>query len=274
MKDNYPTRLKNTIAFIKRTDKVCFDESYSEYEKNGFIVIKDFFAREDVDLLLKSEASGLVTNEPGIQGIRSRTGVHENEPFKSFLENNTKLIEMVKDILGSKIYIHQSRINYKSNIGANGWHWHSDFETWHAQDGMPNMRCLTAMIPLTENTNCNGSLMVIPTSHEVFYSCKKAKSASSMENFADQKEGLPDNDAIKYFFERANGIIEMVICEPGDLVLFDCNIIHGSTQNMTPIPRTNLFFVFNSIENQLVQPFSTDQIRPDSMAHRNVSKFY
>jgi ectoine hydroxylase len=68
--------------------------------------------------------------------------------------------------------------------------------------------------------------------------------------------------------------IEQVICEPGDLVLFDCNIIHGSVMNMTPWDRTNLFVVFNSIENVLQKPFSALDSRPEEMGTRNIKEIF
>lgn len=270
MIDNYPTRKEPEGRFITRAEPVSYS-GYEHYASNGYEIIRGFFDKEIIAECLKHEASGLVTSEPGIKAVRSRTGVHHTEPFKSIYRDSV-LLSTIKGILGGPVYLHQSRINYKSSIGANGWHWHSDFETWHSQDGMPGMRCLTAMIPLTENTNCNGSLMVIPQSHELFYSCKKEKTVSAEENFADQKEGVPDLPAIQEFFNHSGGRVEMVTCQPGDLVLFDCNIIHGSTQNMTPLPRTNLFFVYNSIENQLQEPFSTNQHRPEEMGTTKIAE--
>ena len=193
--------------------------------------------------------------------------MHHVEPFR-FLSSYAPLVELVTEILGPQIYIHQSRLNFKEGLTGSGWAWHSDFETWHAQDGMPGTRCLSAMIPLTENNECNGSLMVIPGSHKHFYSCKKEEERSAEENFAYQKEGVPPNEAIMKFFELSNGEIEMIKCSPGDLVIFDCNTIHVSTQNLTSKPRTNLFFVYNHISNKLVEPFSASKPRPEEMGSR------
>lgn len=54
-----------------------------------------------------------------------------------------------RQILGSEVYIHQSRVNYKPGYGGTGFYWHSDFETWHSEDGMPRMRALSVSIALT-----------------------------------------------------------------------------------------------------------------------------
>lgn len=264
MKDLYPTRKSQTGSFMNRVDPISFTQ-FPYYEERGYIVLRSFFSH--IDLAHLADADGLVTMEPGQSIVRSRTGVHLDRNVAK-IASHRALISQVENILGEGIYIHQSRINYKAAISGSGWSWHSDFETWHAQDGMPRMRCLTAMIPLTENTNVNGSLMVIPGSHKYFYSCKKEREFSAEENFADQKEGVPPNEAIAEFYKICGYGAEMITCNPGDLVLFDCNLIHVSTPNLSPDPRTNLFIVYNSLENMLVTPFSATTARPEEMGAR------
>ena len=38
---------------------------------------------------------------------------------------------------------------------------------------------------------------------------------------------------------------------------------------MSPWPRSNLFFVYNSVENQLQAPFCGNKPRPDFLGNRN-----
>ncbi|HAW29150.1 MAG TPA: ectoine hydroxylase, partial [Planctomycetaceae bacterium] len=52
---------------------------------------------------------------------------------------------------------------------------------------------------------------------------------------------------------------------------FDCNTMHGSNGNITPYPRSNLFFVYNSIWNQLANPFCNQKPRPEFIASREFS---
>jgi ectoine hydroxylase len=171
------------------------------------------------------------------------------------------------DILGGPSYIHQSRVNYKRGMESNGWKWHSDFETWHYQDGMPAMSCFSAMIPLDDNTHVNGPLMVLSGSHKEFVCTPKPQVESSAEeNFSDQKEGIPSGAAIEHFLKK--GSIEVVTCNVGDLVLFDCNILHVSNPNVTPRGRMNMFFVYNSCANKLNMPYSGGEARPTEMATR------
>ncbi|MFT5328549.1 MAG: ectoine hydroxylase, partial [Planctomycetaceae bacterium] len=43
----------------------------------------------------------------------------------------------------------------------------------------------------------------------------------------------------------------------------------GSNSNITPLPRTNLFFVYNSVANSLQAPFCGKKPRPEYIAARN-----
>src|SRR3546814_1749367 len=74
-------------------------------------------------------------------------------------------------LLGDEVYISQSRLNYKPGFRAKEFYWHSDFETWHVEDGMPRMRALSISVTLTDNLETNGPLMVMPGSHRTFVAC-------------------------------------------------------------------------------------------------------
>ena len=54
----------------------------------------------------------------------------------------------------------------------------------------------------------------------------------------------------------------------GSAVFFDCNTMHGSNGNITPYPRSNAFFVYNSVENTLQDPFCGLKPRPEHIATR------
>jgi ectoine hydroxylase len=54
----------------------------------------------------------------------------------------------------------------------------------------------------------------------------------------------------------------------GSMTMFDCNALHASGGNITPLPRANVFIVFNSVENELTEPFAGTPPRPDFLARR------
>src|SRR5699024_9918673 len=55
----------------------------------------------------------------------------------------------------------------------------------------------------------------------------------------------------------------------GGAIVFDSNCMHGSGGNITPYPRSNIFIVFNSVENTCTKPFSANNTRPEFLAARD-----
>jgi ectoine hydroxylase len=132
------------------------------------------------------------------------------------------------------------------------------------------MRCFSLVLPLERNDLSNGPFTVIPGSHFLYWSSPTSDRVySSQENFSDQKEGVPTEEAICRVCDMTGTEPMPVLCSPGDVILFDCNLLHKSD----PIfeagrSRVNLYFVINSVENKLQNPFSCGFARPEQMGHR------
>jgi len=268
--DRYRTRLDEQGALSFHDRNAWRGNSYSiiesqfvdEYNRSGYFIIREMF--KDLDHMPFSLKH--VSIDPETAGVRSILGVHYQKDIADKYLNNG-LYDLAEEIIDDEVYIHQSRINCKTP-GNSGWHWHSDFETWHSQDGMPEMHCATAMIALDDNTKNNGPLTVIPGSHLWYWSSPKGESCSAEENFADQKEGVPPDAVISEIIARTGNSPVELILTAGDVVIFDCNLLHFSEANNSGMNRRNLFFVFNAESNRLQKPFSYDFNRPEYMATR------
>jgi len=285
--DAYPTRKADRPEWIERVDPVVYDhelkqdvigkEQLAFYEENGYLFFDAFFKSEEVAALraelkrVLQESRGSTRSEvilePGGDEVRSVFAVHrDNEVFRE-LSLHPRLQAVVQQLLGSQVYVHQSRINFKPGFTGKEFYWHSDFETWHAEDGMPRMRALSVSIALEDNTLYNGALMVVPGSHRTFVSCVGATPDDHYkDSLRKQEYGVPDQDSLTKLVEQ--GGLEMPVGKAGSMLLFDCNIMHGSGSNITPHPRSNVFCVFNSVENRLEEPFSAGKPRPEFIASR------
>ncbi|HAZ89623.1 MAG TPA: ectoine hydroxylase, partial [Marinobacter adhaerens] len=247
-------------------------------ERDGFLVFDSFLDQatvrqfredlrgyEDDESILRSE--GTIT-EPGKQEIRSIFGIHELSDRFDRLTRDPRILAMVRQLLGSEAYIHQSRINFKPGFHGKGFDWHSDFETWHAEDGMPRMRAVSFSIALTDNTPFNGPLMLIPGSHKTFVPCVGRTPEDNYQSSLKKQElGVPNNRDLAAMADDYG--IKAPTGPAGSLIIFECNTLHASNANMSPWPRSNLFFVYNSVENQLQAPFCGNKPRPDFLGNRN-----
>ncbi|CAO1669659.1 ectoine hydroxylase [Vreelandella indica] len=288
--DLFPTRLERKLGMFERIDPVVYgDESQladgplnrsqiEEYEKKGFLSFEGFFDADDMQVFLKElreyeddadlKLSEGTILEPGREEIRTVFGIHEVSKRFQRLTQDPKLLAIVKQLLGSDVYIHQSRINYKPGFKGKGFDWHSDFETWHSEDGMPRMRALSCSIVLTDNGEFNGPLMLIPGSHRYFVPCVgRTPENNYKESLKSQEVGVPPASSLRELMLEND--IEAPKGPAGSLVIFESNTMHGSNTNMSCWPRSNLFFVYNSVENTLHDPYCGNRPRPEFLANRS-----
>jgi ectoine hydroxylase len=172
-------------------------------------------------------------------------------------------------ILDSEVYVHHARINIKPPLEGKSFPWHSDFETWHAEDGLPRPRVLSAWVMLDENNEFNGPLFLIPGSHKIFVSCAGATpDEHHKQSLRKQEYGVPSIAALRKL--TAVGGLAAAHGRPGTLILHEGNTMHGSTDNISPDSRSNLFFVYNSVHNTPAdKPFAAEALRPDFLGSRD-----
>jgi ectoine hydroxylase len=285
--DLYPSRVKGYPEMLERKDPVVYPgyedkgplnkEQLNFFDQNGYLFLNSLFDEHEVKLYreelnrvwTESQHKDVpeVIKEPNSNFVRSVFAVHRDNAVFHALSKHKLLESAIQQILGSEVYIHQSRINFKPGFTGKEFYWHSDFETWHVEDGMPRMRALSCSIALEPNYQFNGPLMVVPGSHKNFVSCVGATPEDNYKNSLRKQEyGTPDNDSLTQLIKEST--IETPTGDVGSILLFDCNIMHGSNSNITPFPRSNVFMVYNSVENQLVEPFSGNSPRPEYIAHR------
>ncbi|GJM13016.1 MAG: ectoine hydroxylase [Pseudohongiella sp.] len=247
------------------------------YERFGFLSIANFLPEQRVQTLLseakrlKDQAEAEHTREAFYeeesQELRSLFAVHKlsEEIFDTL--KDPRIIEYVSTILDDDVYLHQSRLNFKPAFSGKEFFWHSDFETWHAEDGMPRMRALSLSISLTPTLSTNGPLMLIPGSHKTYVSCAgRTPESHYLSSLVRQKCGTPDEETLKDLVQTKG--ISAPSGGAGSITFFDCNAMHGSNGNITPFPRTNLFVVYNAVSNRLSTPFAAEKPRPEFVAAR------
>ncbi|MFC0861937.1 ectoine hydroxylase [Sphaerimonospora cavernae] len=285
--DIYPTRKTIEPTLVFRRDPVVYggpedgpidEKTLKEFGEKGFLTVEQLIDPVEVDryraelrrLLTDEELKGdeRVVTERQSQEIRSIFEVHRISEVFAELAADPRIVGRARQILGSDVYIHQSRVNYKPGFEGKDFYWHSDFETWHAEDGMPRMRAVSISIALTENFVHNGGLMIIPGSHRTLVCCTGQTPADHYkESLKSQEIGTPDPDSLRLLAEKHG--IELLTGPAGSATMFDCNCMHGSNGNITPFPRSNVFFVYNSVDNVCGEPFAAKTPRPSFIASRD-----
>lgn len=285
--DPYPTRTGAAERWIERADPVVWqdwrpgaplDRAQTEaFERDGFLVLRGLFDPEEVQALtgaaarMRADGGAFpreeVVTEPESDDVRTIFRIEEHDPTMARLAADPRLAGIARFLLDDEVYVHQSRLNYKPGFNGKPFYWHSDFETWHAEDGMPRMRAVSASLLLTDNRADNGALMLMPGSHRIYVSCAgRTPAENHRRSLKAQRVGTPSNGSLARLAQRF-GIVDAE-GPAGTLILFDCNAMHGSNGNITPFPRSNVFFVYNAVSNALAAPFSAPAPRPGYLARR------
>ena len=285
MQDLYPSRLEDE-NIINRVDPVVYSkkmitehslnkEQLDSYERNGFIVFPKLFSKDEIKAF-KEELKSLESNielrkkdefisEPDSNELRTIFNQHLYSKLFDKLSKDPRILDKVRQILGSDVYIHHGRINIKHAYKGKSFPWHSDFETWHCEDGLPRCRCLSAWVMLSDNTQFNGPLYLIKRSHKKFISCAGETPLDNYkQSLKKQEYGVPSLEAIQSLTTPDD--LVAALGEEGTMVIHDGNILHGSSDNISPYDRTNVFYAFNSVENTPLKPFRASKPRADFLA--------
>jgi ectoine hydroxylase len=285
--DLYPSRKRGETKLLDRQDPVTYADQVAgapiapkqieSYEANGYLCLDKLFDKSELDLLVaerdalrkdhSTSNSESVIVEPRSKAVRSIFEVHKISEVFRRLAHDSRLVDVASYLLGDKVYVHQSRLNYKPGFFGKEFYWHSDFETWHVEDGMPRMRALSVSISLTDNLAINGPLMLIPRSHCQFVSCAgETPENHYRESLRRQVYGVPDPGMLRNLVDK--GGIDAALGAAGSTTFFDCNTMHGSNSNISPFARSNVFIVYNSVENRVGEPFGPSSPRPAFLAER------
>ena len=257
------------------------------YEKNGYLVFHEFLNTTELNTI-RSTLKEYVHNttirddwnndefllsEPNSNELRSLFKVHRSLLYD--LSRDIRLAKLAAFILNSDVYITQSRVNFQKEIIGQGFQWHSDFETWHMEDGMTTPRALSAVILLDPVYSFNAGLMGIPGSHKYYVHTINEGREMSNENWKVslklQYFGSPNKDQLSFLMKQStsdNGIEYIGLGKPGTVVFFDSNLMHGSHNNISPISRNTIFWVYNSVDNKLGKPI-IGHGRPDYLVEKD-----
>lgn len=290
--DAYPSRRAREPALLPRRDPVVHGawsadapltrEQTQAFERDGFLVLRELFTTPEIDALAReadalrtSRSRGLeaetVIAEPGSGAVRSVFRVHAQSEVFARLAADERLADVARFLLADDVYLHQTRMNYKPGFEGKEFYWHSDFETWHVEDGMPLPRALSISVSLTDNTPHNGPLLVMPGSHRHYVVCEGETPPENYQmSLQAQEIGVPGDEHLEWLANQA-GLVDTA-GPAGSILIFDCNLMHGSNSNITHLPRSNAFFVYNAMSNAVQAPFCDQAPRPEFIATRqNIS---
>ena len=218
-----------------------------EYEKNGFFLLEKFFNKDESNDLKKYARKRLLSDsdKASILEKKDKTGkvtllsnwntTLNNDVF-SLIARDKRLVSLSRLVLGLEIYIYSHKITMKKPFQGGAWEWHQDFGYWHA-NGCLEPSMLSIWIAIDDSNKSNGCLEVYEKSHKL----------GRLNHIRRDEQTCLDEKYLNDIKKRyKHSFIEM---KAGDALIFHCNLLHSSSENISDKHRWGFIASYNKNSN-------------------------
>jgi ectoine hydroxylase len=245
-------------------------EQRAQYERDGFLIFPDLFARDEIAILRREVArvamveTDAVVREGAARAPKSLFRLHESDgPTASAAFRAAcrlpRLLGVAQQLLGERdLYLHHSKVNVKTAIEGSVWPWHQDYGSW-MRDGIERPDMATVMIALDDATEFNGCLYFLPGSH------RDGRADPYFDTSTAYKLWAVPPQRIREMMARSAPPVA-VTGRAGMAAIFHCNLMHASGHNLSAEDRWQAYFCYNTVANR---PQPVENPRPDHVRSRN-----
>jgi ectoine hydroxylase-related dioxygenase (phytanoyl-CoA dioxygenase family) len=214
-----------------------------EYEANGFVLVRQMFDEEEIGLLrraakedreLDQHSFGRGDGEGGT--VRLSLWNHPGDSLYGMFARSESIVNSAEKLLGGEVYHYHSKMVMKDAKVGGAWTWHQDYGYWYENGVLFPLLC-SAFIAVDPATRENGCMQVIRGSHHL----------GRINHVLTGQQAGADMERVGEALKR----LELVYVEmdPGDCLLFHCNLLHRSDQNHSDKPRWSMICCYNAARN-------------------------
>ena len=194
-------------------------EELASFHRDGFIHGFSLCTPAEMEALRREIE--LVLQEGGFSGVPTAHR-HLDSPLVHRLCADPTVVDRVASILGPNLLLWHSRF-FDKPAGAEAIQWHQDGPFWPIEPKV----CVSAWIAIDRADKSNGCMEVIPGSHRREYPHVRSEGSGRFGIKADPA----------FIDESEKVSIEL---EPGQFVIFDRWLLHGSPPNQSDQRRLGL----------------------------------
>ena len=247
------------------------NNNLTDYLERGFLFFDNYTVNitEDLENKITGSAHSVKFYESDGKTIRSFYGFHRDTHIKEWIQLQKPIQEICKKIYpNEEIYIHQSKVNFKNNIESSVWPFHRDFPFWNVFDGISDNRLLNVVIFMDDVNEDNGALSFIPGSQNYFLEREKefANQSYSLEGSASNNLDF-DFTQIEVESLKLKFGTELITGPKGSIVIFNPDLVHGSSFSTKYFSRKLMLLTFNVCNNKPEIP----AIRPEYLCSTDFS---
>ncbi|XP_062582255.1 L-proline trans-4-hydroxylase-like [Saccostrea cucullata] len=224
------------------------DQRLKEYEENGFIIIRNFFDEEEVRKMKKCFEE---TEEMANQKISLEDGLGRdvditvwNSPgsdVTGMAARSEKVVNAAEKLLGNlEVYHYHGKLVQKEPKSGGSWLWHQDYGYWY-RNGCLFPEMLTVFMAVDKCDKTNGCLKVLKGSHKcgrIDHSMVAGQTGADIDRVRELKKKLE---------------VVFVELNPGDVLMFGCNLLHCSGPNNSDRRRWAYLMCYNTRHNNPVK---------------------
>jgi hypothetical protein len=240
---NQEVNQKSLLESEIKTTRPLSKEQIATYHQDGYVIIRGMFDPEEIEPLQKacqedpSLNGSQIKIEDGLgQGYKASVWTELGDALLGVMPRMARIVDAVEVLLGEECYHWHSKI-VRKQPSEGLVPWHQGFGSWY-EDGCLYPNIVSCSIAIDKNSIENGCLQVIRGSHLM----------GRIDNVSIGNTCGTDPVRLEKIMER----LEVVYCEmePGDVLLFHANTLHGSDPNTSDQYRTLMHCSYNAVSNE------------------------
>src|SRR5882762_7749070 len=229
-------------------------ELINDFNRDGYIVVKNFFSKEEVDKMYATAIADDVMRKNALDlndqsGKKTRLSLWftpGNDVF-GYMTRSRRMIDAITPLLDSDspvCHFHSKLMQKEPRVGG-AWEWHQDYGYWYKNQFMFPDQLISVMVALTAANKGNGCLQVIKGSHKL---------GRVNHGFSGEQVG-----ADMVMVDNALKTMELVYSDlqAGDALFFHSNLLHRSEANLSDHPRWSIISCSSSQSNLAYNETST-----------------
>ena len=218
----------------------------ADFHRNGYVIVKSFFNREEIDKLYSIAIDDTVVRQHALD-LNDQTGrktkltlwFTPGDDVYSMVLRSERMVRSAAMLLDSDspvCHFHTKLMQKEPHVGG-AWEWHQDYGYWYKNQFLFPDQLVSIMIALTEANRANGCVQVIKGSHKL---------GRVNHGFSGEQVGA-DMVMVNHCLKTMDHVY--VELDPGDALFFHSNLLHRSEANLSDNPRWSLISCYNSLSN-------------------------
>lgn len=219
------------------------DRQLEEFRSAGFLLVREFLDPEETALLRDTAKTDKVLDDhanamdDGAEHpVRLALWNHPGDSLYGMIARSASLVNGMEQLLGGEVYHYHSKMILKDAKVGGAWAWHQDYGYWY-HNGVLAPLLASASIAVDSATRENGCLQVVRGSHAL----------GRIDHILAGEQAGADPERMAEILKRHP--VEFVEMNAGDVLLFDCNLLHCSAPNLSDHPRWSMICCYNAARN-------------------------